>query len=458
MGGGLASSHAAVALRALATADVVLFVADAGSEFSASELELLDEAQRLCPRVICAITKTDLYPEWRRIIEVDRVHLNRAEITAPLIPLSAPLRHHGLRDNDDELIRESGFPQLTAELLAAATSTSGSAGASATAVVLSTMGQIRAELSGRRRSLAGSEDDPVRARAAQAARSQAIELRSAGAAWQQVLTDRIDDLHGEVELDLTKRLRQIRKDAADHIRATTPSRLPADLPPWLQQQTNQALLEHVRRLRDEVEAVADAVAEKFGNAAWELRSGIDLEATHATGAAARDVLAPALEKRVTQFDVGLAALRGGATGAMVTHVVGIVVGIAFPIVLPAAVALSSVLAGKSWQSARSSQLRMLRAEAERSVAVYLEEVDTIARKDSRDALRQTRRYLREAFGERSREMYSTAMRTAEELEANRTKDKQERERQLQAVDAELTQISGLTTRAKKLIDSLVPRS
>jgi hypothetical protein len=55
-------------------------------------------------------------------------------------------------------------------------------------------------------------------------------------------------------------------------------------------------------------------------------------------------------------------------------------------------------------------------------------------------------------------MYSTAMRTAEELEANRTKDKQERERQLQAVDAELTQISGLTTRAKKLIDSLVPRS
>jgi hypothetical protein len=104
MGGGLASSHAAVALRALATADVVLFVADAGSEFSAPELELLDEAQRLCPRVICAITKTDLYPEWRRIIEVDRVHLNRAGITAPLIPLSAPLRHHGLRDNDDVLI------------------------------------------------------------------------------------------------------------------------------------------------------------------------------------------------------------------------------------------------------------------------------------------------------------------------------------------------------------------
>ena len=34
------------------------------------------QAMRLCPNVACVVTKTDLYPDWRRIIELDRGHLD----------------------------------------------------------------------------------------------------------------------------------------------------------------------------------------------------------------------------------------------------------------------------------------------------------------------------------------------------------------------------------------------
>jgi hypothetical protein len=163
----------------------------------------------------------------------------------------------------------------------------------------------------------------------------------------------------------------------------------------------------------------------------------------------------AADRRMTRFEVGLAALRGGATGAMVTHAVGLVVGIAVPVVIPAALALSAVLGGKSWQSARSNQVRVLRAEAERAVAAYLEEVDTVARKDSRDALRRTRRELRDTFAERAAEMLTTATRTAAALDAATPEDEAKRVKGLAAVDAQLAELTALMTRTRAFVDAMV---
>ena len=50
--GGLASAHAGVALRALAVADVLVFVTDAGAELGAAEIEFLAQAAALCPVVV----------------------------------------------------------------------------------------------------------------------------------------------------------------------------------------------------------------------------------------------------------------------------------------------------------------------------------------------------------------------------------------------------------------------
>ena len=75
--GGLGSAHGAATMSALPSADAVLLVSDAAQEYTGPELEFLGAAMKLCPNVACVVTKTDLYPHWRRIMELDRGHLAR---------------------------------------------------------------------------------------------------------------------------------------------------------------------------------------------------------------------------------------------------------------------------------------------------------------------------------------------------------------------------------------------
>ena len=60
----------------------------------------------------------------------------------------------------------------------------------------------------------------------------------------------------------------------------------------------------------------------------------------------------------------------------------------------------------------------------------------MARKDSRDALRRTRRELRDTFAERAAEMLTTATRTAAALDAATPEDEAKRVKGLAAVDAQ----------------------
>ncbi|MBV8932806.1 MAG: dynamin family protein, partial [Kutzneria sp.] len=110
--GGLGSMHGAATMAVLPTADAVLFVSDAAGEYTATELEFLEQAMRVCPTVVCVLTKSDLYPEWRRIAELDRRHLAAAGVEAELVPVSSTLRLHAVRTDDHTLNGESGFPKL----------------------------------------------------------------------------------------------------------------------------------------------------------------------------------------------------------------------------------------------------------------------------------------------------------------------------------------------------------
>ncbi|OLT21072.1 hypothetical protein BJF78_34740 [Pseudonocardia sp. CNS-139] len=116
VGGGLSAAHATNTLRALAGADTVVFVTDASQELTAAELAFLQRAAVLCPRLLVAVAKIDFYPEWRRIVDLDRRHLHGAGLEPQVVPLSAPLRHHGLRTGDLALTAESGYPVLAAAL------------------------------------------------------------------------------------------------------------------------------------------------------------------------------------------------------------------------------------------------------------------------------------------------------------------------------------------------------
>ena len=108
--GGLGSAHGAATMSALPSADAVLLVSDAAQEYTGPELEFLGAAMKLCPNVACVVTKTDLYPHWRQIMELDRGHLDAAGIRADTFPVSSTLRLHAAKTQDDALAGRVGVP------------------------------------------------------------------------------------------------------------------------------------------------------------------------------------------------------------------------------------------------------------------------------------------------------------------------------------------------------------
>ena len=69
-----------------------VFVSDASQEFTGPELEFLQTARRMCPNVVCVLTKTDFYPAWRKIRDLDVEHLAPARHRAEILCVSSSLR------------------------------------------------------------------------------------------------------------------------------------------------------------------------------------------------------------------------------------------------------------------------------------------------------------------------------------------------------------------------------
>src|SRR5439155_21650416 len=89
--GGLTAAYEAAALASLQTAAATLFVVDASAELGGQDIEFIRLAASRCPRVICVLTKIDLHPQWRRILELDRAHLGTAGLALSIFPTSATL-------------------------------------------------------------------------------------------------------------------------------------------------------------------------------------------------------------------------------------------------------------------------------------------------------------------------------------------------------------------------------
>jgi dynamin family protein len=458
MGGGLNSAHAAVTLRALAGADGVVVVTDASQELTAHELELVRRAADLCPRVALCLTKIDFYPEWPRIRQLDREHLTRAGVRADVLPLSAPLRHHAVREGDRALSAESGFPHLAAFLRDTARATRTAVAAGAAAAAHSALTQLVGEASTAQQAIA--EPDRREDRVAQwaAAKERAEQLRGAVGRWQASLADGIGGMASAVDYDITVRLRGVRRDVAERLATTEPGRGWVELEPWVYQHTNEALADHLRLIRDEADRVTEDVAGRFGEAAWELWAQADAGALglRSTAAGEDTGLAALAATRASRIETGIAVLRGGSVGVVAMHAAALVLGLALPVTLPLTAVLAGVIGRVTWRSARTAQQRAMRAEAERAVAAYLDEVEVRARRDSRDAVRRVQQHLREVFTEYGTQLYASTTRNLEVLrESLREQQTRAAPEQLERAAAELRVLRELAARAGALVDELL---
>jgi hypothetical protein len=460
MFGGLTAAHAATTLRALAMADAVVFVSDASQEYSAPELELLRQVAATCPTVICALTKTDFYPEWRRILELDRAHLRRAGIDYEILPLAAPLRHHALHTGDTDLDVESGYPVLSDYLRSHVLADKEALGVrSAAASVRASLGQIADQLTAEHASLSDPAATGALLEQLERAQRAAEELRGAAAGWQLTLNDRFGDMASNVEMDLAVRMRKIRKEATDRIEETDPASTWTDLERWLYQRTNEDLIAHFNELQAQAGALAAEVARHFELDAGEVAPHLDLTSGESPSSPLH--LGEHHFQRPSWVELGIIVVRGSVTSNILTGMVatiGTVVGIsALALWLaPATLALGATLGRKALQQAREAQLRVRRAEATRAVQTYLEEAELLARKDSRDTVRRVNRRLRDYFGARAEELHVSASRSLEAAARAAQADQATRRQRLEQTAADLRSLRALLGAAARLQQAATP--
>ena len=196
------SPRSADTFTAIAQADSVLLVTDATSELAPAEIELLRRVTKLCPNVTIVVTKIDLSPSWRGLIERNRARLAEAGLQVPVLPVSAALRLEAARTGDRGLNAESGFPDLLTSLqqyvatkgdVLARRSVAVAAGTAIEKLAVALHGEISAQ---------DTDDQSVAVSTIQAAQRMIDDLRERSAKWQNVLADDMADLVSDIDYDL----------------------------------------------------------------------------------------------------------------------------------------------------------------------------------------------------------------------------------------------------------------
>jgi hypothetical protein len=436
--GGLDSAQGNLTLSMLGLAGAALFVTDAAQELTAPEVEFLRRILERCPRVFCVVTKTDLYGEWRRIVEINEGHLSRAGVDVPIVAVSSFLRMRAQARDSTELNDESGFPQLVERLrrdvLGAAEDGALGAARGELAFVL---GQLRERVVAEHAAAA----EP--AAAPQLAKHYAEKTRRgawlSGGTWQTVLGDGIQDLAADVDHDLRERLRLMVRRGEDLLDETDPRDTWRDFQAWAAREATAAAVDNLMLLVTRTEQLARDVAERFE---------IEYDSLDV------DLPSPQLAlRKVGELDVsfhksGMQQFLGAFTAARVTYggfyMLG-AVGALFNVALAAPLGLLAgmTLGRRLIKAERDRQAQQRRLQAKAELRRYVDDVTFHVGRDSREAVRRTQRFLRDEFAARAQAIERSAAATAAAVRSTAALPPEERQRRAADLERQRRRIDRL---------------
>jgi hypothetical protein len=454
--GGLGSAHSAATIGALPMADAVIFVSDASQEFTGPELEFLQTARRMCPNVVCVLTKTDFYPAWRKIRDLDVGHLARAGVESEILCVSSSLRIHALRTNDRELNRESGFPALAGYLQnqIAANAENLSVRTAANDVV-AVAGMLESQFRSERQALTDPEQAQQVVANLSELKERAERLRSGVSKWQQTLNDGVVDLQADVDHDLRGRLRQVTKQADEALEVSDPAETWDEFQAWLYRRVAEDVVHNYTFLHARAQELAARVAEHFG----EDGVGIVVELDVANPTEVLTTVDANTDIEVQRMGVGtqgMAALRGSYGGLLMFGMLGRMAGLAMA--NPATIIIGLFMGRQALRGEKERQLLMRRNQARQAHRKYTDEVGFVVGKDSRDTLRRVQRRLRDFFATRAEELHRSATAALAAAQQAAKSDAATRQKRLRDVDAELKRIATLRDKALGLAPDLNPET
>ncbi|MBJ2119680.1 dynamin family protein [Arthrobacter sp. MSA 4-2] len=445
--GGLDSAHSLTTLTALPTADAMLLVSDASQEYTEPEIRFLRQALRVSPNIGCVLTKTDLYPQWRRVAELDRVHLDRVRPGIPLIPVSSDLRLHAARLKDNELNAESGFPALVAYLRS---NILGSAERlqrrSVAQDLLSITEHLRLSLTSELGALEDPERTPLMIAGLEAAKERADEQRRRSARWQVTLNDGISDLIADMEYDLRDRLRRIQREAEQAIDEGDPGPTWDQFAQWLEQRVASAVSDTFVWTSERSAWLAEQVAEHFQ------QDEVRLPVLSVSDT--QDVLSPV--EKVPTLDPGrvgplqkvLIGMRGSYGGVLMFGLLTGIVGMS--LINPFSVGAGLLLGRKAYREDKEARLKRRQGEAKALVRRQIDDVVFQVGKELKDRLRLIQRATRDHFSEIAEEHHRSLGDSVVAAQKAAATYALEREQRMQQIRAELKRVDALHAEARAL--------
>lgn len=445
--GGLGSAHTAATVAALPSADVVLFVSDASQELTSTELDFLRTT--MDNGAVCGfvLTKTDFYPDWQRIAELDRTHLDRNGIAIPVLSTSALLRTKAIESDDRQLNAESGYPALIQFVAAGAKAATDRAAEAVVADVRSAVDQLRATFEGEKQVL----DDPERAEAVMAeftlAKERTTALRDQAARWQVTLNDGVADLSADFDHQLRARLRTTSAEADAAIDDQEPGEIWDEFTAWLRRRVGYDLARTYLELNQRTQQLSALVAEHFDDGRAAL--AIDLDPNGALGKAAtvdpRTVIEPLSTGTGSK---AMTAMRGSYGGLLMFGMMAQLAGMAM--LNPATAGIGLLMGRRAVKDDRERQLTAQRQQAKVTARQFIDDTSFEVGKEMKDSLRTLNRRLRDHYQDRADEMQrSITAALAAAKEAVNT-DQQERQRRRRDVEAELARLDGLAAQVDQL--------
>lgn len=429
--GGLTSGHAAATLGFLPFADGLLFVSDASAELSAPEVEFLQRAVALCPTVLFVLTKIDLHPEWERILELDRAHLDRAGLRIPAVAVSSTLRIEALLRQDLELNGRSRVPELARRIgddvvgPARATALHRSADE-----VRSMLGQLA---TGMRSELVALRD-PASAQATiaalDAAKARLEHLRGPGAKWSTLVADRVSDLSNEASFRFRAAMRTIGRETEERIEELTRGDEWDGLTRHVQQVVADLVAATFLELEEGRRATRAAVVELLREDDVDLETGglrgmtLDVDALWRNREIER-------QTSVGRRAVGstLTTVRGAQSGVLMFGMLGSFLPAAASVLLasnPVLLGIGAVFGGMGLADDRRRKVAARRQTARVQVRQFLDDVQFEMTNQIGALVRDIQRELRDEFGDRLAELQRTCAEAAQRAQADVQRDEQGR--------------------------------
>jgi hypothetical protein len=277
----------------------------------------------------------------------------------------------------------------------------------------------------------------------QRAQRRADDLRRRNTRWQNLLSDEVTDLMGDVEYDLRERTRKIVNTIDQTFDEGDPVKVWEEFAVWLDEALTEAVETNYSWLAERAQWVAQAVAACFGAQYDHALPDLPLDGSGADDL--DDVRRPKIEK----FKIGHQAftgLRGSYGGVLMFGLITSLPWLGLQLINPISLGAGAAFAVKTIRDEGGMRLQRRQAVAKQAAQRHVDDVFLRYSKEFRDAIRVVQRRLRDHFTGLAEDLADELTRERETIMAGTA----ERERKTGHIRREIDRLAGLHQRAGEL--------